>query len=540
MEGRPRINRKRIALQIAFWFVLLILFSTVITNVVNIGNQYGQSAYDDDWNDMSAFKQDINDMGIETKSLVSSPLLLADIEDPANTTFIIAGVERDTISIPQFSSEGFITFASEDGYSPSEVNAIKEFVFAGGDVLVLDDFGYSSTIAEAFGVRFKGVQLFDTVYVSELDYNYIWMCVQDTPCGMDGTELDKSTLTNHSRWSEPDSGAHICRMMDGKSVSKNNAGVCEQHWQDGTIQYNASYQMLLNNITGLDVIPNAKTGAGKTNILAITSPEATIDVNGDGEIWVGSEQNSETPDLWGQFNLSIEVCAIQDCNYMQGGRITFISDGSALINAIYDYEGYNDGKYGASSKDIPANDNRKWAMDYIADSLVDPGDPDAIPSDEVPGPSSNAMVIFDESRHIQPTVFSESYNTIYFLLVYFTGEGLAMLLLFLILFIVFEAVLLKKKDPEPWRHVFSIIYYGFGDANRYSYYAKSNKIKQVFLSKVRNQNGLTREEFDSLPARELQSMIKDQVLVKFVFENKKYSLEQTVALVKRIKVWGRT
>jgi hypothetical protein len=540
MEGGPRINKKRIALQFAFWFVLVILFSTVVTNVVNIGNQDGQSAYGEDWNDMSAFREDINAMGIETKSLVSSPLLLSDIEDPANTTFIIAGVERDTISIPQFSTEGFITFGTEDGYSPSEVDAIKEFVIAGGDVLVLDDFGYSSSIAEAFGIRFKGVQLFDTVYVSELDYNYVWMCIQDTPCGMNGTELDKTTLTNHSRWSEPDNGAHICRMMDGRSVLRSDSGVCQQHWQDGVIQYNASYQMLLNNITGIDVIPNSKAGLGKTNILAITSPEATIDVNGDGEIWVGSEQNSETPDLWGQFNLSIEVCAIQDCNYIQGGRITFISDGSALINAIYDYEGYNDGKYGESSKDIPANDNRKWAMDYIADSLVDPGDPNAIPSDEVPEPSSNAMVIFDESRHIQPTVFSESYNTIYFLLVYFTGEGLAMLLLFLILFIVFEAVLLKKKDPEPWRHVFSIIYYGFGDANRYSYYAKSNKIKQVFLSKVRNQNGLTREEFDSLPARELQSMINDPVLVKFVFENKKYSLEQTVALVKRIKVWGRS
>ena len=47
-----------------------------------------------------------------------------------------------------------------------------------------------------------------------------------------------------------------------------------------------------------------------------------------------------------------------------------------------------------------------------------------------------------------------------------------MLVLFVVLFITFEAVLLKKKDPEPWRHVFSIIYYGFGDANRYTYYAK--------------------------------------------------------------------
>ena len=221
-----------------------------------------------------------------------------------------------------------------------------------------------------------------------------------------------------------------------------------------------------------------------------------------------------------------------------GGRITFIADGSILTNALYDYEGYNDGDYGDANNPIPRNDNRKWALDYIADSLVDPETDGSTP--EAPGFSPNAMVIFDESRHIQPNLASESYNTVYFLLVYFTGEGLAMLLLFLILFIAFEAVLLKKKDPEAWRHVFSIIYYGFGDANRYTYYAKSNKIKQVFLSKVRNQNGLTREEFDSLPARELQSMINDPILVKFVFENKNYSLEQTVAIVKRIKVWGKS
>tara|TARA_B100000925_G_C21985582_1_gene464379 strand:- start:767 stop:1837 length:1071 start_codon:yes stop_codon:yes gene_type:complete len=356
---------------------------------------------------------------------------------------------------------------------------------------------------------------------------------------MDGTKLDPTTLENHSRWNIQDSGAHICKIYDGRVIPKSDSGVCEQHWLDGTIQYNASYKMLLNNITGIDVDQNAKTGMQATQIRAMTSAEATIDVNGDGEIWVGSEQTSETPDLWGQFTLSVEVCISQDCNFVQGGRITFIADGSALTNALYDYERYNDGYYGDTDKEIPRNDNRKWAKDYIADSLVytdeNPGE-----SSSVPEVAPNAMVIFDESRHIQPSIASESYNTIYFLLVYFTGEGLAMLLLFLILFIAFEGVLLKKKDPEPWRHVFSIIYYGFGDANRYTYYAKSNKIKQVFLSKVRNQNGLTREEFDSLPARELQGMINDPVLVKFVFENKNYSLEQTVAIVKRIKVWGRT
>jgi len=37
----------------------------------------------------------------------------------------------------------------------------------------------------------------------------------------------------------------------------------------------------------------------------------------------------------------------------------------------------------------------------------------------------------------------------------------------------------------------------------------------------------------------LQGMINDPVLVKFVFEDRNYSLEQLVAVVKRIKMWGR-
>ena len=32
---------------------------------------------------------------------------------------------------------------------------------------------------------------------------------------------------------------------------------------------------------------------------------------------------------------------------------------------------------------------------------------------------------------------------------------------------------------------------------------------------------------------------KDPELIKFVFENKKYDLEQTVAIVKRIKAWQK-
>ena len=536
MLGLPaNFNARRLALQASFWGVMLILLLTIMSNFINISATNQLSAYDDDWNDMSAFRQDIRAMDIDTRSLVSSPLLLADIEDPRNTTYVLAGVERDTLTLPQFDEDGFITIASGNGFSPSEINAIVEFVEAGGTALVLEDYGYANTIAEAFGIRYTGEQVFDTTYVAELDYNYIWMCVQSNPCGMNGTEVDPSTLSTHSRWGVPDGpGEHPCAKLDGQSLTESQAGLCAHHLVGGIVEYNATYQMLLNNITGLEVIPGVRGPLTEVGVRALTSNEATVDVNGDGEIWVGSEITPETPDRWGQFNLSIEACARASCSPTDGGRILFIADGSALINAMYDYEGFNEGEYGETATLMPENDNRKWALDFIAEALMS----------ELVGeegqPAENAMVIFDESRHPQSALAADSYNTVYFLLVYFTGEGLAMLLLFLILFITFEAVLIKKRDPEPWRHVFSIIYYGFGDANRYAYYSKVEKIRQVFLSKVRNQNGMNREEFQAMKANELVSMINDPVLAKFAVEaSNRYTLEQTVALVKRIKAWGR-
>ena len=58
---------------------------------------------------------------------------------------------------------------------------------------------------------------------------------------------------------------------------------------------------------------------------------------------------------------------------------------------MYDYEGFNEGKYGPTDTLMPANDNRKWALDFIAEALMS----ERRRSGE---PAENAMVIFDESR----------------------------------------------------------------------------------------------------------------------------------------------
>ena len=59
----------------AFWIVIAILAAEILQTYL-VDGETQQSAYGDDWNDLGSFRSDINNMGIETNALVSSPLLL--------------------------------------------------------------------------------------------------------------------------------------------------------------------------------------------------------------------------------------------------------------------------------------------------------------------------------------------------------------------------------------------------------------------------------------------------------------------------------
>ena len=118
------------------------------------------------------------------------------------------------------------------------------------------------------------------------------------------------------------------------------------------------------------MIPNSDNPLPELAIRAVTSNEASIDVNGDGKLVVSAVQSEETPDLYGRFNLTVEACAKSTCNPDDGGRVFFVADGSPLINAIYDYSGFAEGEYGPTDTEIPANDNRKWALDIIAEAMI--------------------------------------------------------------------------------------------------------------------------------------------------------------------------
>ena len=124
----PRTRRN--VLVFSFWTMLIILISSIGATYV-IPGQTQQSAYGDDWNDLGSFREEISDLGIETTALVSSPLLLTEIDNPEQAVFVISGVERDTISLPKFTGdETIVDFKESDGYTSSEISAITNFVEA--------------------------------------------------------------------------------------------------------------------------------------------------------------------------------------------------------------------------------------------------------------------------------------------------------------------------------------------------------------------------------------------------------------------------
>ena len=97
-------NTRRTGLMFAFYAVLaLLLYSIVGSYLVPSDPQL--SAYDDDWDDLSAFRADLKGMGVDTTSMISSPVLLGEIESPEDTVFVVTGVEQDTISLQRFTQD---------------------------------------------------------------------------------------------------------------------------------------------------------------------------------------------------------------------------------------------------------------------------------------------------------------------------------------------------------------------------------------------------------------------------------------------------
>ena len=151
-----------------------------------------------------------------------------------------------------------------------------------------------------------------------------------------------------------------------------------------------------------------------------SSQDSYLDTNDDGQGDVGFEGGGIESDEAGPFTMAIKVCEKRDCDEEPGvpmGRAIFVSDGSTLMNAIYDWENTNAEVYGELNGNImPNNDNRRWVLDIVAEALL-------MHTTDENGTSAGKQVIFDESRHQQSNAMSDTYSLIYYILVYLPMIG---------------------------------------------------------------------------------------------------------------------
>ena len=524
---------RRLAITTAFWLMLGILLFSILQTYIITGEKQ-QSAYGDDWNDLNGFRDEVSNLGIETTALISSPLLLTEIDNPEQSIFVISGVERDTISLPKFTGdETIVDFREADGYTSSEISAIRDFVDAGGTLLLMDDFGYSASLADEYGLTYSGHHLYDgEAWARELDFNFVW--VNETSAFNFTSTSGSVAMAMHPCLRDVDFDGVIDLLDDepydpnvGGVITEQNVGLCAHRWnqETGEWDFTENYNLLTNSPSAFEKDGSFNPAENRYAISASTL-DSYLDTNDDGNLTVGFEAAGIAGDEQGPFAIYVRYCVDRMCLDSDKGRVHFVSDGSVLINSLY-----NAGPDSPYADSVPLNDNRKWALDIIAEALL-LGNTSTNAGEE-------AIIIFDESRHQQETPMGDTYNLLYYILVYFTNDWMAMLILFLTLFIVLEAVLIRKDDPDDWRHVFRIIYYGFGDARRYEYYQRPQKIRQVLLTRVRNLNTMSREEFDALPAAELQRIVDDPVLVQFIFEDRRYKPDELVGIIKRISSWGQ-
>ena len=111
------------------------------------------SAYDEDWNDISNFRQALEEeegISYNVSAILSNPAVLDDIANPSSSLLVIAGIESP--------------------YTELELEILVRFMERGGSILVLGDYDYSNTIAQLFAIEFVQHQLWDQNYRGNVSF----------------------------------------------------------------------------------------------------------------------------------------------------------------------------------------------------------------------------------------------------------------------------------------------------------------------------------------------------------------------------------
>ena len=452
--------RERYGSKLFTLFVIIMMITVVYpTLITNAKNPSQLSAYDNDWNDVSNFAADMDeDLNgkHKIKTIVSRPAIINKI----------AEVEKNaTTQTIETNSTVLVIIGVERSYSEFDSNAIYNFVKSGGKVIIADDSGYgNSAFYGEMGTLEIGVKLRTNIVQKgcEPATNTGFVDGALDAFGYDGSsgsspKCKPALLYDSNHWNEP---IH----PKNNSISIIDADIPRMDF---------SGQLMMSSPSALTI---QKGGAAEG--LVWSSQQAFIDYNQNGI--GGSGEGTYREDSTN----GVEVVAEANIG---NGTVIFISDTSIFTNEYYD-----------------ELDNREFILAMV---------------NYVTGGEKHTL-IFDESRHIQSDMLSLIYVQLFGILGYVSNSETLGILFLGSIILILQLVMMRVENPQPWRHLFNI-YEGRLSRFRvpHAHYTHPDTIKEIFIEKVRIENGYTREEFGMLSQTKIEDLLHDPLLIKFMIND---------------------
>ena len=455
-------------------FIVIIMVTVVYPVLINNANNPSQlSVYDDDWNDMSLLASDLNveeNGKHEIKTIVSRPSIITKISEVEKNTTQPTLVTNQTI---------LVIIGVERMYNEYDSEALHSFVKSGGKVVIADDSGYANT---AFHGQAGALEIDVKLRTNKVQSG----CVPEKTTSLTSTVLEGMGY---------DSGG-------GSDPKCKPAQLYDfNHWDENIHTGNISTVIIDANIERMDFsgqlmmsAPGALTikQGGKAEGLAWSSQEAFIDYNQDkvGGAGEGTYRENSTN--------GVEV--ISEANIGEG-KVIFISDTSIFTNRYYEQL-----------------DNKEFInklFEYLSES-------------------EPQTIIFDESRHIQSDLISLVYVQLFGILGHISSSEVLGLIMLGSIILLMQIAMMRVENPSVWRHLFNI-YEGRLSRFRvpHAHYIHPETIKEIFIEKVRIDNGFTREEFEMLASSKIEELLEDPILIRFIINNEKnMTLKQVEEAIK--------
>ena len=455
---------------------------------------------------------------------MSTPMLVNDWDDPHRTLLVIAAPEKP--------------------FDAAEASAIFDFVTEkGGKVILAANSTNAQLVASEFGIKY-----FDAPVVDPFQYYEV-------------TDESGEVLMPDQRklWAAASVNRDVTTMGDERLIP------CSENNINNAQVENCRTPVLFHRPTAIQVLDEDVEEEREVMVLAHASTPAFIarndmDVNNKNNPVLGEGKTG----LIIRIDYPVKDVLEEQPNNNFGkvdvtGSIVFVSDHSVLANHLWDEQlGKETGKQQCTSQYYVSNkvgeshscwDSSDGLSSAYGDTTWRGNSPyftaliyDMMEFDNqeisttVTRFPSEFNLVFDESRHVSSALsspFTEAIGAIVLL----TSDNVLKWLIILNLFALLAIAIMVVPEKENWRHVFDLTRFRERpkkiDTSQYQL-----RVKEAFLSKVRQFNDLTRDEFVRKTPAEVMHMVRDPRLVELISSNRSYSNEELREIIPQIRRWG--